>query len=375
MIEKLVRKNIHAFQPYIPGKPINEVKRELGLKDVIKLASNENPLGPSAKALQALKKGLKDVFLYPDSGILLKQKIAKKTGLKPSQVILGNGSDELIEIIAKTFLEPADEIVVSESAFIRYKMGGELMNSTVVAVPMKDYTHDLAAMRKAITEKTKIIFIANPNNPTGTYVTAREVEEFLCGLRKDILVVFDEAYYEYVTAKDYSQTIPYLKKDYPLIILRTFSKMYGLAGLRIGYGFSTDEIIGYLERVRPPFNVNSLAYLAAEAGLDDVRHVRRCRELVEDGKEYFYHEFKRLNIGYIPSAGNFVLVDLKQEAAPVCRKLLQKGIIVRPMGEYQLPTCFRVTIGLKSENREFIKALEIIKFPSPQGGGKNMINK
>ena len=359
MIEKLVRKNILQFQPYIPGKPINEVKRELGLKSVIKLASNENPLGPSPKAIQALKKGIKDIFLYPEgSGILLKQKIAKKADLEPFNVILGDGSDELIEIIGKTFLSPGDEIIVSEGAFIRYKMAGELMEARIITVPMNNYTHDLAAMKKAVTARTKIVFIANPNNPTGTYVTKKEVAEFYEGLRDDLIVVFDEAYYEYVTAEDYPQTLPYMKQGRNIIILRTFSKIYGLAGLRVGYGLSTAEIISYMERVRPPFNVNSLAQAAAEASLDDTRQVSRSRKLVREQKKYLYRELSRRHIAYIPSATNFVLIDLKKNAADTGRKLLEAGVIVRPMGEYKLDNCLRVTIGLPAENKRFIATLQ-----------------
>jgi histidinol-phosphate aminotransferase len=359
MIEKLVRKNILQFQPYIPGKPINEVKRELGLKSVIKLASNENPLGPSPKAIQALKKGIKDIFLYPEgSGTLLKQKIAKMTNLRPSNVILGDGSDELIDIIGKTFIEPGDEAVVSEGAFIRYKMSAELMGGRVISVPMRNYTHDLQAMKKAITPATKVVFIANPNNPTGTFVTKKEVAEFFEGLRDDLIVVFDEAYYEYVTQANYPQTVPYVRKGRNVIVLRTFSKIYALAGLRVGYGLSTAEIISYMERVRPPFNVNSLAQAAAEASLDDSRQVSRSRQLVREQKKYLCRELGKINVAYIPSATNFVLIDLKKNAAETGRKLLEAGVIVRPMGEYKLDNCLRVTIGLPAENKRFIATLK-----------------
>lgn len=360
MIEKLVRKNILKFQAYVPGKPIAEVKRELGLKSVIKLASNENPLGPSPKAVQALKKGLKNVFLYPDSGLLLKDKIAGKLDLQPSNVILGNGSDELIEIIGKTFLNPEDEIIVSADGFIRYKMAGDLMNCRVVAVPGKDFKHDLAGMKAAVTPQTKIIFIANPNNPTGTYVTIQEVEEFFHGLRPDIIVVFDEAYYEYAIQKNYPQTLTYLQQGWNVIILRTFSKIYALAGLRVGYGLASAEIISYMERIRPPFNVNSLAQAAAEASLDDNQQVRKSQALVEKERKIFYRELSKLPVAFIPSATNFILIDLKREAAEISKKLLASGVIVRPMGEYGLTTCIRVTIGLPAENKSFITTLKKI---------------
>lgn len=357
MIEKLVRKNILKFQPYVPGKPIAEVQRELGLKDIIKLASNENPLGPCPKAIQALKKSLKNVFLYPDSGIILKQKIAKIANLKPANVILGNGSDELIEIIGKTFLNPEDEIIVSEKAFIRYQMAGALMNCRVISTPMKNYTHDLAAMKSAITSSTKIIFVANPNNPTGTYVNHQQMDSFFDGLPKDILVVLDEAYYEYVTQADYPRTINYLEEGRHVIILRTFSKIYGLAGMRVGYGLAPEKIISFLERIRPPFNVNSLAQIAAEVSLGDKAQIRRSLKLIKEQKKYLYQNLAKLKLTYIPSATNFILIDLKQAAKEVCGKLLSLGVIVRPMNEYDLPSFIRVTIGLPSENRRFIHAL------------------
>ena len=359
MIEKLVRKNILQFQPYIPGKPIAEVRRELGLKDVIKLASNENPLGPSPKALQAVKKALKTVFLYPEgSGILLKQKIARKLGLRPSNIILGNGSDELIEIIGKTILNPGDEIIVSTDGFIRYKMAGDLMCCGVIAVPSMNYKHNLPGMKAAVTLQTKIIFIANPNNPTGTYVTDRELKEFFQGLREDIIVVFDEAYYEYATQKDYPQTMDYLQQGKNVIILRTFSKIYALAGLRVGYGLAGEELISFLERVRPPFNVNSLAQVAAEASLDDKQQVKRSLAMVEKERKKLYQELDKLPVAYIPSATNFILIDLKREAGEISKKLLASGIIIRPMGEYGLSTCIRVTIGLPAENKKFITILK-----------------
>ena len=358
-IDRLFRSEIEDIPVYIPGKPIAEVKRELGLKNIIKLASNENPLGPSPKALQAVKKALKSVFLYPEgSGILLKQKIAKKLGLRPSNIILGNGSDELIEIIGKTVLNPEDEIIISADGFIRYKMAGDLMGCRVITVPSKEYKHDLAGMKAAITPKTKVVFIINPNNPTGTYVTDRELNEFFQGLREDIIVVFDEAYYEYATQKDYPQTMDYLKQGKNVIILRTFSKIYALAGLRVGYGLAGEELVSYLERVRPPFNVNSLAQVAAEVSLDDKQQIKRSLGLVEKEKKKLYRELDKLPVAYIPSAANFVLIDLKREAGEICKKLLASGVIVRPMGEYKLPNCLRVTIGLPAENKRFIRELK-----------------
>jgi len=357
MIEKLVRKNVLDFQPYLPGKPIEEVKRELGLARVDKLASNENPLGPSPRAVSAMKKSLSRVNLYPDgSGFYLKKVLAKRLKMKPENIILGSGTDEIIEIIGKTFLDPVDEIIVSEHAFIRYEMAGELMGCQVKRVPMKNFTHDLEAMKKAITPKTKIIFIANPNNPTGTYVAEGEVKTFMKDLPEDIMVVFDEAYREYVTRKDYPQTLPYVKQGKMLIVLHTFSKIYGLAGLRIGYGIGKSELIGFMERIRPPFNTNSLAQIAALASLSDETHVKRSRELVGRERKYLERNLEKMGVEFVPSVANHILLRVGN-GQNVFEKLLKKGIIVRPMVEYDLPEFIRVTVGLPQQNRRFINVL------------------
>jgi len=357
MIEKLVRKNVLDFQPYLPGKPIEEVKRELGLARVDKLASNENPLGPSPRAVSAMKKFLNRVNLYPDgSGFYLKKVLARKLKVKPENLILGSGTDEIIEIIGKTFLDPVDEIVVSKHAFIRYEMAGELMGCRIKRVPMKNFTHDLEAMKKAITERTKIVFVANPNNPTGTYVTEEEVEKFMDGLPEEIMVVFDEAYREYVTRKDYPKTLPYVKRGKAVIVLRTFSKIYGLAGLRIGYGIGKSELIGFMERIRPPFNTNSLAQIAAQASLSDETHIRRSRELVGKERKYMEDNLGKMGIEFVPSVANHILLKVGN-GQNVFKKLLKKGIIVRAMVEYDLPEFIRVTIGLPQQNRRFINGL------------------
>lgn len=357
MIEKLVRKNILNFQPYLPGKPIEHVQRELGLTRVDKLASNENPLGPSPRAVNAMRKFLNRVNLYPDgSGFYLKRVLARKLRVKPENIILGSGTDEIIEIIGKTFLNPIDEIIVSEHAFIRYEMAGELMGCQVKKVPMINFRHDLEAMRKGINRRTKIVFIANPNNPTGTYVTEEEVQKFMKGLPKDIMVVFDEAYREYVTRKDYPMTVPYVRQGRTVIVLRTFSKIYGLAGLRIGYGIGQSKLIEFMERIRPPFNTNSLAQVAAVASLSDESHLRRSRNLVGIEKRYLEKNLKRMAIEFVPSAANHILVKVGN-GQNVFERLLKKGIIVRPMAEYDLPEFIRVTIGLPRQNRRFLNAL------------------
>jgi len=357
MIEKLVRKNVLDFQPYLPGKPIEEVKRELGLARVDKLASNENPLGPSPRAVSAMKKFLNRVNLYPDgSGFYLKKVLAKRLKVKPENIILGSGTDEIIEIIGKTFLNPIDEIVVSEHAFIRYEMAGELMGCQVRKAPMKNFRHHLEAMKEAISPKTKIIFIANPNNPTGTYVTEKEVEKFMNDLPEEIMVVFDEAYREYVTRKDYPKTLPYVKQGRMVIVLRTFSKIYGLAGLRIGYGVGKSKLIEFMERIRPPFNTNSLAQIAALASLSDETHVRRSRSLVVKERKYLEENLAKMGIEFIPSVANHILLKVGN-GQKVFERLLKKGIIVRPMVEYDLPEFIRVSIGLPQQNKRFINVL------------------
>ncbi len=382
-IEKLVRKEVFSFQPYIPGKPVAEVARErnIQLNKIIKLASNENPLGPSKKAITSLRKNLGKIYFYPESNCPeLRKKLARKLKVKPENLIFGNGSDEIIELIGKTFLNPEDEIIVSEHAFIRYKMAGDLMGCKIVTVPMTPplsvianevkqsrfskgagFTHNLEAMVKAVTRRTKVIFIANPNNPTGTYNTAKEFEDFLLQIadcRLQILIVVDEAYYEYAKVeKDYPDTLEYLREGKNIIILRTFSKIYALAGLRIGYGIAKKEIIDFLERIRPPFNVNYLAQVSALASLNDDTQIERSAKLVKNEKKYLYTELTKLGIEYIPSSANFILLKMNSSGQRVFDDLLAQGIIVRAMEEYGFPEYIRVTIGLPQENKKFITVL------------------
>ncbi len=362
-IKKMIRPGCDEFEPYVAGKPVETLRRELGLKKIIKLASNENALGPSKRSISAIKKYANKVFYYPDSNCFeLKRAISKKFGMNSSQITIGNGSDELIELIAKTFFHPTDEIVISEKSFVRYQMAGLLMNCRLVTVPMKNYTHNLKAMAEAVNEKTKAVFIANPNNPTGTYNTERELEEFLITVSSKTenapLVVLDEAYYEFARKeKGYPEFIKYLKNFPNLIILRTFSKIYGLAGLRIGYGFSSEKIIDYIERLRPPFNVNLLGQIAALVSLGDKKQVGRGTALVSTGKKYFYQELDKMNIPHVPSSANFVMIDVSpRKGAEVFNKLLREGVIVRALDEYELPNHIRVTIGLKEENAYFFKS-------------------
>lgn len=364
---RLVRKNCLAFEPYVAGKPIETLKRELGLKHIIKIASNENPLGPSKKAVQAMKNVVEKVYFYPDfNSTDLKTTIANKFKLTTKNILVGAGSDELIEIIGKLFFTSSDEIVISKHAFIRYKMAVQLMASKSVVVEMKDgLTHDLNAMLKACNKNTKAVFIANPNNPTGTYVTAKEIEVFLQKLPKNKygmkpLVIIDEAYYEYASfKKDYPQTLKYLGKNPNLIILRTFSKIYALAGARVGYGFASEQVADYIERIRPPFNLNIFAQTAGVASLKDDNQVKRSLAHVRKEMKFVTDGFKKLKIDFIDSVGNFVLFSVAPlKGSDVFKQLLREGVIVRAMGEYDLNNYVRVTIGTRAENQLFLNKLK-----------------
>jgi histidinol-phosphate aminotransferase len=353
-MRRLTSDNILSLVPYSPGKPVEELERELGIKGSIKLASNENPLGPSPKALAAIGGHLHSLNRYPDgAGFYLRQALSEKHGWPMEGIILGNGSNELLEIIVRTFLLPGEEAIYAEPSFVVYKMAAQAADRAGVAVPLKDGRHDLAAMADRCTPRTKLIFIANPNNPTGTMNAKGEMESLMKRVPEDTIVVVDEAYYEYVTDRDYPDTMGYLRDGRRIVILRTFSKIYGLAGLRIGYGFASTEMVDLMNRVRQPFNTNSLAQTAALAALDDVAHVEGSVRVNEEGKKYLYGELDRLGIGYLPTQANFIYMDLKREARDVYERLLHEGVIVRPMS----PTHIRVTIGTKEENGRFIKAL------------------
>ena len=356
-VKNLIRPNIASLQPYPPGKPIEEVKRELGLKEVIKLASNENALGPSPKALEAIKKSLEEMNLYPDgNAFYLKRKLAQHWEIAEDEILVGNGSDEIIRMIVETFLNPGEEIIMGSPAFIIYYIAATVMDGKVIEVPLKDYTHDLEAMLKAQTPKTKIIFIANPNNPTGTMVDAQAVDSFMREVSEDVIVVFDEAYYEY-TPDDFPETLNYVREGRNVLVLRTFSKIYGLAGLRVGYAMGKKEIFREMNRIRQPFNVNRVAQIAAMAALDDKEHVEESCRMNGAGKKFLYQELGALGIEYVPTAANFILINMKQSGREIYQKLLNKGIIVRPMDGYSLPDFIRVTIGKPRENEKFIAAL------------------
>ncbi len=352
---------IRSLVPYVPGKPIEELERELGVKNSIKIASNENPLGPSPKALQAIRKALADLHRYPDgNGTYLKEKLAKKLGVTPETLILGNGSNEVLELLAATFMMPGDQAVMSEHAFVVYSLAVDSRGyKKSVATPSKNFGHDLEAMAKAVTDRTRLIFIANPNNPTGTYVTRSELLKFLDAVPDRVIVAMDEAYFEFVEKKDYPDTLALIKQGRKnLVAVRTFSKIYGLAGLRIGYGIADPEMVGFVNRVRQPFNSNSLAQVGAMAGLDDRKHISRTIKNNRVGMKYLEKQFKRLKLEYIPSVANFILFRSPFDAGKFYQKMLLRGVILRPMGGYGLPEWLRVTIGLPAENQRFIKTLE-----------------
>lgn len=353
------REALRAIRPYIPGKPISEVKREYGLESIIKLASNENPRGPSPLAIEAARKAVEEVNRYPDpGGYYLRQKIMESVDVGMDQIVLGNGSVEIVEQITEAFLDPGDEAVVGNPAFFKYDIAIRIMGGRVVDVPLKDWTHDLEAMADAVTPRTRLVFIPNPNNPTGTMVTAGEVETFLNSLPPGVVTVFDEAYHEYIEREDYPDSLAYVRKGSDVIVLRTFSKVYGLAGMRIGYGLAKEEIIRSLNVVRETFNTNSVAQAAALASLDDKDYVITSREINETEMKVMCEGLDLMSISYVPSQANFVLVDFGMDVREVFQGLLERGVIVRPMTPYGLPTMARVTVGKEGENERFLDALE-----------------
>ncbi len=343
------------IMPYVPGKPIADVQRELGLSSVVKLASNENPLGCSEKVLHALRECLSDIPIYPDgNATILREKLAQKHGLKPGQFIFGAGSNEIISFIAQVFLNPGDESIYANPSFSWYDTAVRCTGANPVIIPLKDFTHDLDAMKKAVTDRTKIIWLCNPNNPTGTIVTADEQAAFLESVPDDVVIVLDEAYYDYARGGDYPESLPLLK-DYPnLIILRTFSKAYGLASLRVGYGMASEETVSYLNRIRPPFNVNTFAQMAASAALDDQRFVDKAVAENRKGLDMLYKAFDELRLHYVKSRANFIWVETPFPSGEMFQKLLHKGVIVRPfMGNW-----LRITVGSKEQNEILAQALK-----------------
>jgi histidinol-phosphate aminotransferase len=351
---------IRAIAPYQPGKPISELERELGITGIVKLASNENPLGASAAAVAAMQEAIKSIALYPDgNGFELKDALVKRYGVTHDNVTLGNGSNDLLELAARAFLTVGDKVVYSDHAFAVYALATQAVGATGVSVPAtKGYGHDLPAMLQAAkSSKAKIVFIANPNNPTGTFLSADELVAFMRGLPANILVVLDEAYNEYLPEENRYDSVAWLKEFPNLIISRTFSKAYGLAGLRVGYALAHGQVTDMMNRVRQPFNVNSVAQAAAVAALRDISFVKRTFELNRRGMQQITEGLTRLGLEFIPSYGNFVAFRIGNATA-MYRRLLELGVIVRPIANYDMPDWLRVSIGLESENAKFLSALE-----------------
>lgn len=359
----LATKGVQALSPYQPGKPLDELEREYGISQAVKLASNENPLGPSPAALRVIREQLENLARYPDgNGFALKTVLASKHGVTTGQITLGNGSNDILELLARAFLTSENTVIFSQHAFAVYPIVTQAVGAKAVITEARDWGYDLDAILAAVDDKTRLIFIANPNNPTGTWLTRQQLDTFLSQVPSQVIVVLDEAYYEYASdpamdASDYPNGMQWLN-DYPnLVVTRTFSKAYGLAGLRVGYSVTHPEIADLLNRVRQPFNVNSLALLAAEAALQDHEHLKQGLACNVAGMRQYTRAFTDMGLDYIPSIGNFVCVKVG-EAANIYEKLLRQGVIVRPIANYGMPEYLRITIGTTQENERCVAALQ-----------------
>lgn len=370
-IHELIAPQVGRMQVvYAPGKPIDEVERELGIH-ASKMASNENPLGPSPKAMEAIVRFLPNANRYPDSnGYYLREKLATRLGVSMEEIILGAGSTELIELVARTFTTPTEEVVTSEGSFVMYYVAAQEAGAQLTMVPMRNHTFDLEAIAGRISEGTRVIYLANPNNPTGTMFSADEFDRFLGRVPDHVLVVLDEAYYEYVDVPNYSRSLDYVRARRHLLVLRTFSKVHGLAGLRIGYGIGHPELISCLNRMRSPFNTTSISQVAALAAVDDAEHVARSVENNRAGIRSLSEEMKRLGIDFLPTVANFFLVFTEEDAEVEYEALLRNGVIVRPLRRFGYPRAFRVAVGTPEENRKFIEALQAVRRPRAGGVGK-----
>jgi histidinol-phosphate aminotransferase len=360
-LEDLASPFLGGLIPYAPGKPIEEVEREFGIRNSVKVASNENPLGPSPLAVAALREALTGVHRYPDGGgHALRHALGKHWGVSPEMVVLGNGSNELLELVGRCFLVPGDEAVYAAQSFVVYDMVAQMTGAAKVVIPLRDLTPDLEAMRRAVTSRSKVVFLANPNNPTGTAVPPGAVEAFLEGLPADLVAVLDEAYYEYLAPDRRPDALRLVRGGRRILVLRTFSKIYGLAGLRIGYGIGPADLVALLNRLRAPFNTSSLAQAAATAALQDDTHVASTRAVTEAGRKYLTAQCRALGCGVVPSEANFLLVDVGRPGAAVTEALLRQGVIVRPMGGYGFPNHLRISVGTGPENERCIAALRSV---------------
>ena len=355
----LATPGVQGLHPYEAAKPVEELERELGIENIIKLASNENPLGPSPQALAAAREAMGEAARYPDSnGFRLKAALQRHYGLSPDQLTLGNGSNDVLELIARAFIRPEDEVIFSQYAFAVYPIVTQGSSARAVVTPARDFGHDLEAMAAAITDRTRLIFIANPNNPTGTALMRDELEAFLQRVPERVLVVLDEAYTEYVQNQDFPDGLALLPRFPNLIVTRTFSKAWGLAGLRVGFAAASTVITDLLNRVRQPFNVSIPALAAAEAVLDDRDYLTRSIEVNRQGMAQLEEGLRQQGISFIPSFGNFITADMLRPAQPVFQALLREGVIVRPLAGYRMPQYLRISVGLPEENARFLAALE-----------------
>ena len=364
-VRDLVPEWIQRLAAYPPGMPLEELEREYGITGSIKLASNENPFGPSPRALAAIGGALDALHRYPDgSGFYLRRALAARLGVAADAIVLGNGSNDIIELVVRAFLRPGDEAVMAEQAFVIYQMVVQAAGAKPRPIPLRRYTHDLDAIAQAVGAATRLVFLANPNNPTGTIYKRDEWEDFLASVPPHVVVVADDAYADYVEDPDYPNSLAYQRRGRLLLTLRTFSKIYGLAGLRVGYGVGPIELVEVLNRIRQPFNVNSLAQVAALAALDDVAHVERTRANNREGLAFLRAACERLKRPYVPSWANFLLIDVG-DGARVYEALLRLGVIVRPMDVYGLPHHLRVTVGTPAENSRFVECLEAVLGRAP----------
>ena len=352
--------NLARVKNYQPGKPIEELEREYGVHNVIKMASNENALGASPKALAAVRKALKNIHRYPDGGCFyLRKRLADFLGVDPGNLVFGNGSDELLVFVVRALVGRGDEVILADPTFLIYEIATQVENGKLVKVPVRNFQYDLEGMKDKISPKTKLVFIANPDNPVGTYIPQERLLKFLKAVPREIVVVLDEAYYEFAKENsDYPDSLEFLGLFPNLVVTRTFSKAYGLSGLRVGYAVADEKLVNTLNKVREPFNVNLLAQVAALAALDDKAHLKKTLQAVRSGRNYLYRELSRLKLEIVKTATNFALVDLGRDAKNVYETLLKAGVIVRPMGAWGLKSFIRVTIGKKQENERFIRALK-----------------
>jgi histidinol-phosphate aminotransferase len=359
-VDNVIPSHVRSIPQYVPGKPVAELYRELGITEAIKMASNENPLGPSPKAMEAVELHLGQAHVYPESSAPdLRSGLASHLRVRPDSIILGNGSDEIMDMAAHVLLRPGDEAVMGDTAFSMYRICVQAFGGRPVQVPLKAFRLDLPAMARAITERTRLIFVTIPNSPTGTIVSRQEFEAFLADLpREKLVLVLDEAYREYVRNENCPRGLDYVEGQLPVLVLRTFSKIYGLAGMRVGYGIAQPWLIELLNRVRPPFNVNSLAQAAALAAIADAEHVEKSRTLNSDGISYLTQELSDMGLEVIPSEANFVSFCLGENARPYYEALLKKGVIVRHLASFGMENCIRVTVGKPEHNRRFIQALQ-----------------